>query len=195
LNSTTKNLVLLLLLSATFILPACGSKEVKSEKVPETVLKSNTDTIAPPVTLMTETSTPTVVASVWVNAYTKHTKLTRHHSHSHAVKEPIMAAATPLVLPKSTPVTTPINFSTDNETPKKKSGSHWFLILSGLVLVAALGYYFWTKKAPPQNNYPLPPMGGLSPVGGFNAMRNKIRTETKKTIDLDKKNTLTGLNL
>jgi hypothetical protein len=180
LNSTTKNLVLLLLLSATLILPACGSKEVKSEKVPETVLKSNTDTIAPPMTLMTETSTPTVVASVWVNAYTKHTKLAKHHSHSHAVKEPIMAAATPLVLPKSTPVTTPINFATDNETPKKKSGSHWFLILSGLVLVAALGYYFWTKKAPPQNNYPLPPMGGLSPIGGFSATKTKFHTEAKK---------------
>jgi hypothetical protein len=182
LNTITKNLVLLLLLSGPFILPACGSKEVKSEKVPETVLNSNTNTIAPPMTLMTETPTPTVVASVWVNAYTKHTKLAKHHSHSHVIKAPIMAAATPLVLPKTTPVNTPISFTTDSETPKKKSSSHWFLILSGLVLIAALGYYFWTKKTPPQNNYPLPPMGGLSPVGGFTAMRNKIRSEKKQSI-------------
>jgi len=182
LNTVTKNLLLLLLLSGAFILPACGNKEVKSEKVPETVLKSNTDSMSLPMALMTETSTPTVVPSVWVNAYTKHTKLAKHHSHSHVVKEPIMAAATPLVLPKSTPITTPINFATDNEIPKKKSGSHWFLILSCLVLVAALGYYFWTKKTPPQNNYPLPPMGGLSPVGGFTAMKNRIQSKKRQSI-------------
>jgi hypothetical protein len=177
-----------LLLSGSFIFPACGNKEVKSEKAPETVLKSNAETLAPPMALISETATvvatPTIVnASTWVNAYTKHTKLIKHHTHSHTVKEPIMAAAiplTPLVSPTPTPITTPINFTTDIEIPKKKSNSHWFLILSGLVLIAALGYYFWTKKAPSQNNSPLPPMGGLSPIGGFTVIQNKIRSKTKK---------------
>jgi len=125
---------------------------------------------------MTETSTPTVVASVWVMLY-QHTKLTRHHSHSHAVKEPIMAQLL-LWFTQSTPVTTPINFSTDNETPKKSLVLIGF-ILSGLVLVAALGYYFWTKRLL-LKQLSFAPMGGLSPVGGSTQCGTKSVPKPKK---------------
>lgn len=176
---------MLLLLSSAFIFPACGSKEVKSQKVPETVLKPSTPVIVPPMVSITATATavptPTIAnAAASTNTYVKHTSLIKHHIHSHTVKVPIMAAATPLISPVSTPITTLTNFTTENETPHKKSNSNLLLILAGVVLVAALGFYFWTKKAPPHNDFPLPPMGGLSPVGGFTAMRNKVRTETQK---------------
>lgn len=175
-NTATKNLTFIFLLSCTLILPACGGKEVKSEKVPETDLKSTDQTIAPPMVSITSTdmATPTVV-----NTYTKHTGLIKHHAHHHAVKEPIMAAITPLVPHISTPVPTPVNFTIDNEATQKKSSSHWPLIVAGIALAAALGFYFWTKKASPHKDFPLPPMGGLSPVGGFTAMRNKVQPEIK----------------
>jgi len=175
LNTTTKNLIFLFLLSCALILPACGSNEVKSDKVPETDLKSSNQTIAPPMVSATADITPTVI-----NTYTKHTGLTKHHVHSHMVKEPIMAATTPLVSHILTPITTPANFTIDNEASQKKSNSHWPLILAGAALVAALGFYFWTKKTSPHKNFPLPPMGGLSPIGGFTATRNKVRPEAKK---------------
>lgn len=176
-NTATKNLIFIVLLSCTLILPACGGKEVKSEKVPETDLKSSDQTIAPPMVSMTSTD---IATSTVVNTYTKHTSLIKHHAHRHAVKEPIMAAITPLVSHISIPVTTPANFTIDNETTQKKSSSHWPLIVAGVALVAALGFYFWTKKASRRKNFPLPPMGGLSPVGGFTALRNKVQPETKK---------------
>ena len=91
-----------------------------------------------------------------------------------------MAAITPLVSPIPTGIPTPINFTATTETTPKKSGSHWPLILAIIALLAAIGFYLWTKKAPPHNDFPLPPMGGLSPVGGFTAMRNKVKQENKK---------------
>jgi hypothetical protein len=178
LNTATKNLIFIFLLSCALALPACGSKEVKSEKVPETDLKSSDQTITPSMVSMTSTdmATPTVV-----NTYTKHASLIKHHTHHHAVKEPIMAASAPLIPPHiSTPVTTPVNFTIDNETTQKKSASHWPLIVAGVALAAALGFYFWTKKTSSHKDSPLPPMGGLSPVGGFTAIRNKVQPETKK---------------
>lgn len=178
-NTLTKNLCLLLLLSSTLILPACGNKEVKSQKLSETVLKSITPVVAPPIAKTTPT-TVAVAQPTETNAsghpYTKQV-VAKHHAKPHSVKQPIMAAATPLV---PTPAATAVTFATTTEPAPKKSGSHWPLIIAGVALVAALGFYFWTKKAPPHNDFPLPPMGGLSPVGGFAAMRNKVQQETKK---------------
>ena len=113
------------------------------------------------------------------NPYTKHPNPVRHHVTRHAVKEPIMAVITPMSATAATPVSIPVSLSADNKMTQKKSSSHWPLIVAGIALVAALGFYFWTKKAPPRNDFPLPPMGGLSPVGGFTAMRNKVQPEIK----------------
>jgi hypothetical protein len=190
LNTLTKNLLLLLLLSGTFIFPACRNQEVKSQKTSETVLKSGNEITMTPTAGIdsslffpqpTATTTPSPTPT---HSYTQHHSFVKHHVRPHVVKQPIMAAITPLVSPIPTPTavttTSSANFTADSEMPRKKSGSHWPLILAGIVLVAALGFYFWTKKNPPHNDFPLPPMGGLSPIGGFTAMRNKVQPKTKK---------------
>ena len=189
-NTLTKNLLLLLLLSGTFIFPACRNQEVKSQKTSETVLKSGNEITMTPTAGIdsslffpqpTATTTPSPTPT---HSYTQHHSFVKHHVRPHVVKQPIMAAITPLVSPIPTPTavttTSSANFTADSEMPRKKSGSHWPLILAGIVLVAALGFYFWTKKNPPHNDFPLPPMGGLSPIGGFTAMRNKVQPKTKK---------------
>jgi hypothetical protein len=184
LNTLAKNLFLLLLLSSAFIFPACGSKEVKSEKASTTVLKSSTQTVAPPMIVMTATVTAASTQTAVINASSTHsyTKqvFAKHHAFPHTAKQPMMAAVTPLVSAVPTFATTAVTFANASEPTQKKSGSHWPLIVAGIALVAALGFYFWTKKAPPHNDFPLPPMGGLSPVGGFTAKRNKIQQEPKK---------------
>ncbi len=195
-NTITKNLIFLLLLSIALVLPACGNQEVKSEKLSETVLKSSTQTSAPPIVFITATTatptatvifTPTAITTAVTNAslpethtYTKQASPVKHHVRLHALKIPMIAAITPLASRVSTPIATPANFTTDNEMTRKKSATHWPLIVAGAALVVALGFYFWTKKAPPHDDFPLPPMGGLSPVGGYTAMRNKVQPEIKK---------------
>jgi hypothetical protein len=183
LSTSIKNLFFLLLLSSALILPACGSKEVKSEQNSTTALKSSTET-TPTMFMMTPTatmvSTQTVVTNVYANhSYTKK-RVSKHRALPQGEKQPMMAAITPSVSPVPTSATIAVTFAHANEPVRKKSGSHWPLIIAIIILVAALGFYFWTKKTPPHNDFPLPPMGGLSPVGGFTAMKNKIRQESKK---------------
>jgi hypothetical protein len=183
LSTSTKNLFFLLLLSSALILPACGSKEVKSEQNSTTALKSSAET-APTMVVMTPTitiaSTQTTAANVYANhSYTKK-RIAKHRALPQSTKQPMMAAITPSISPVPTAATIAVTFAHANEPVRKKSGSHWPLIIAIIILVAALGFYFWTKKTPPHNDFPLPPMGGLSPVGGFTAMKNKIQQEPKK---------------
>jgi hypothetical protein len=193
LNTLTKNLFLLLLLSTAFILHACGSSEIKSQKTAQNILKSYTPVPTPPMVAMTATATPAVSPTPSVNesssnhTYTNKSASIKHHTAPHAIHQPIMAAITPLAAFSPTPITTAISFATTTEPAPKKSGTHWPLIIAGLALAAALGFYFWTKKAPPHNDFPLPPMGGLSPVGGFTGMKNKVKQETKKQSFWNKK--------
>ncbi len=182
----TKNSFLLLLLSATFILHACGSSEVKSQKTAQSILKSYTAVPTPPMVAMTATATVSVSQTPSVNGsssnhtYSNKTAGPKHHTAPHAINQPIMAVITPLAASSPTPIATAISFATTTEPAPKKPSSHWPLIIAGIALAAALGFYFWTKKAPPHNDFPLPPMGGLSPVGGFTGMKSKVKQETKK---------------
>ncbi len=202
LNTKTTHLLWVLALSSALLLPACGKNEVKSEKIPETNLKSSTMP-PPPKVVMTATAmvSPTQTATTnaavppittGVNSYTKKKISYKHNTVNHAVvmakrSVPMMAA------PLATPIPTMASFSSASSasTPMatftpvtaqapKKPGSRWPLIVAGIALVAAVGFYFWTKKSPPNNDFPLPPMGGLSPVSGFTAMRKKVQSETKK---------------
>jgi len=131
-----------------------------------------------PTATVASTQTALMNASL-IHPYTK-LAMTKHHALPHGAKQPMMAAITPLVSPVPTSATTAMTFANANESTPKKSASHWPLIVAGIALVAALGFYFWTKKAPPHNDFPLPPMGGLSPVGGFTAMRDKVQQNSKK---------------
>jgi putative SOS response-associated peptidase YedK len=180
-------------LSFALILPACGKNEVKSQKASETNLKSATSAATMTVTASvsaTQTASATATAVVpMTNSYTKHkTSANRgsasgSSSRSFAMKKPavpMMAAPMTTAVPtmQGTPMAT---FTPVTAQAQKKPGSHWPLIVAGVALVAAVGFYFWTKKEPPQNDFPLPPMGGLSPVSGFTAMRNKVNADIKKT--------------
>jgi hypothetical protein len=193
LNTLTKNLFLLSLLSAAFILHACGSKEIKSQKSAETILKSYTPVPTPPMVAMTATATvsasqtPGMTGSSSNHIYTNKSAGAKHHTAPHPINQPIMAAMTPITASSPTPIATAISFATTTEPAPKKPGSHWPLIIAGIALAAALGFYFWTKKAPPHNDFPLPPMGGLSPVGGFTGMKSKVKQETKKQSVWNKK--------
>ena len=81
-----------------------------------------------------------------------------------APAKPVAAAVTPV------PVVSPVAAKTEN-----KSGSLWLWILA-VILVLGGGYYFWTKKSSRRKGHPLPPMGGLSPVSGFTAMKDKVQS-------------------
>jgi hypothetical protein len=197
LNTYTKPVVLMMALSFALLLPACGKNEVKSQKASETNLKSAdkpasssaTQTATASISATQNATTTATVVVPMTNTYTKHkTSASRgsalgSSSHTLAfVKKPavpMMAAPMTTALPtvQGTPMAT---FTPVTAQAPKKPGSHWPLIVAGIALVAAVGLYFWTKKEPPHNDFPLPPMGGLSPVSGFTAMRNKVGAETKK---------------
>ena len=74
--------------------------------------------------------------------------------------------------PKSTPAM---------ETPmpiKKSGGSHWLLWILVLLVVGLIGWYFWSKSQEGHHpGQPAPPMGGLSPVSGFTAVKDQIEEE------------------
>jgi len=208
LNTKTKNLLCVLALSSALILPACGKNEVKSEKTNETNLKAATSPTIPPPPIVTTptasvsptqtvsvsaTGTPNAVVPPITNTYTKKHMATNHATVTHMAMAkrsvPMMAAPLPTAVPTnassaSTPLAT---FTPVTAEAPKKPGSHWPLIIAIIALIAAVGFYFWTKKAPPHNDFPLPPMGGLSPVGGYTALRNKVKTETKKDSFWNKK--------
>ena len=184
------------------LLPACGKNEVKSEKTQATNLKSPDKPATPVVTMTatvglspTQTASTTVVPTSTINNYTKQKNSSNGSSKRSAMtraalaKKSVPMMAAPLLTPSPTLVSpTPIaTFTPVSAQGPKKPGSHWPLIIAGIALVAAVGFYFWTKKAPPHNDFPLPPMGGLSPVSGFTAMRKKMQAETKKQSIWNKK--------
>jgi hypothetical protein len=61
---------------------------------------------------------------------------------------------------------------------KKSGGSRWLLWLLGAVALAGAGWYLWSKKHPPDSSEPMPPVGGLSPVSGFTAVKDNIEEES-----------------
>jgi drug/metabolite transporter (DMT)-like permease len=53
----------------------------------------------------------------------------------------------------------------------------WWILL--LVVLGGIGWYFWSKsqnEGPPAP--PKPPTGGLSPVSGFTAVKDRIEDES-----------------
>jgi hypothetical protein len=56
----------------------------------------------------------------------------------------------------------------------KKSGSHWVLWAIGILAVGGIGYVVWSKTQSEESIQPMPPVGGLSPVSGFTAVKDRI---------------------
>ncbi len=183
-NAYKRHLNFLLVFGLSLLLlPACGNKNaVKSQKANETVLNIN--------------STPTPQANSWVDIgmadETKNTEAVPR-SYTEKIKSepeaPAMAAApnsisiaslppTPIPTAPNVPMKSP---SIENIAPVKKNvGTYlilWFLVILAL---GGAGYYFWSKtRVEEPSGQPQKPLGGLSPVSGFTAIRGRLEKKKK----------------
>ena len=163
-------LLLLLLGIALVSLPACGSKNtVKSENPPETVLNPE--------------NTPTAEEGVPSNrpagSYVEKIKKASPKTYA-ALNSQTPQAATPSVTTQSTPNNTP---SMETAVPvQKKGGSSWIWWVLLILALGGAGWYFWSKnQAEADSSRPKPPTGGLSPVSGFTAVKDRIENDTEET--------------
>ena len=162
-------LALILLGSALLLLPACGSQNVKSQNQAETVL--NTEETPPsPSSGLSEGHKParSYIAKIHRTKGAQNTTITT----TPVSGEGATMASTLPGTPKQTPAL---------ETPmpvKKSAGAHWFLWLLVLIVLGLIGWYFWSKNQEGQHpGQPAPPLGGLSPVSGFTAVKDRIEEE------------------
>jgi cobalamin biosynthesis Mg chelatase CobN len=160
---------LILLAVAVVFLPACGSKNnVKSEKAPETVLNPEETPVA---TVSAENP-----ASSPATSHTHHAKAAQSITNATAPVSVTTPSSTPVVAQTTPPVVV------DTTTPVQKTGSvHWFLWLLVLLVLGGIGWYFWSKSQEEHQNptQPMPPTGGLSPVSGFTAVKDRIEDEAE----------------
>lgn len=176
-NTLTRSWLFFILMGfAVTLLPACGNKtNVQSEKAPETVL--NNPEMTPVSSGNQEIGLPGENTSV-------HTYVEKIHRTKNT-KSGTTITTTPLA--STTTATTPVPTPGVHQTPvmettspaKKNDGSHWLLWLLVLILVGLLGWYFWNKSQQSHPGQPMPPTGGLSPVSGFTALRDKIEDESE----------------
>jgi hypothetical protein len=171
LNTYTRSWLFLLLLgSAVTLLPACGTKtNVNSEKAHETVLNAEET----PVSSGEMSGTP-------VHTYVEKIHRTRGpKSTTSIITTPITAEGV------TTPATQPL---IPNQTPpvessvpvKRSGGSHWKLWVLVVLVLAGIGWYFWTKSRENHTpTQPTPPTGGLSPVSGFTAIKDRIEDDSE----------------
>lgn len=169
---TRRTLCLVLLGSALLFLPACGSKStVNTQKPPETVLNPETPSSKTDMGMPTSNSP--------VKSYTERV----HKGPKSASKGmPVSSTSnvsTPAVTAQITPNNTP---SMETSAPVKKSGHTswlWWVLL--VLVLAGIGWYFWSKNQPDDHpSQPMPPVGGLSPVSGFTAVQDKIEDDSEK---------------
>lgn len=165
-TSFQRTLFLVLLGSALLFLPACGSKSVNTQKPPETVLN-------PEAVPNTESATgpeKTYVEKV-------------HKKGTKAAAKGLQAASTtnvstPVPTTQNTPMSTP---SMEVSSAVKKGGHAawlWWVLL--VLVLAGIGWYFWSKSQKDEHppTQPMPPTGGLSPVSGFTAVKDKIEDDS-----------------
>jgi hypothetical protein len=159
-----------LLGSATVLLPACGGNAVKSsdnstprmnaEATPDTTMKSSTEP-----------------SSVPMNSYVeKSSSKSKSTESNKTTGSPVVAAPTPMPT-LATVAATPV---VETPAPVQKSGSHflWWLLL--ILILAGIGWYFWSKNHSDEDEFqPHPPSGGLSPVSGYTGTKHLEADEKK----------------
>ncbi len=194
-NALKQHLTFLVVFGLVLILlPACGNKNaVKSQKASETVLNSN--------------PTPSSQSNTWVDiGMPEQTKKTEAVPRSYVEKiknevqpeAPSLAAApnsisvtamvpTPIPTVESVPVK---NTTMENTAPVKKNvGAYILLWLLVILALGGAGYYFWSKTRIEEHPLqPQKPLGGLSPVSGFTAIRGQLekKRNTQKSFWLKK---------
>lgn len=147
--------------AAALLLPACGSKStVKSEKASETVLNPESTT----TDIGTEdSSSDSYVAKI-------HSKKNTDSASTVATDG---SATTTAPVASGTP-------AMETAAPVEKGGfPSWLLWVLAIAALGGVGYYVWAKRqAEEQSSQPMPPVGGLSPVSGFTALKDHIEEET-----------------
>ena len=174
-NTLTQRLTFLALLGISLLfLPACGSKDtVKSQQVAETVL--NPEPTAVPTTT-SHIAMPTDQTDNGPTSYVekiKRTKDSKIISTTPSVTEVVTAATPQATPPPAPPMETPA-------PPVKAKGSGWFWWVLILLAIGGGGWYFWSESRSDNHPHqPNPPTGGLSPVSGFTALKNKNEGNSK----------------
>jgi len=168
LNTLSKSTFSLILLAGVLVLPACGSKNsVKSETPGQNIVQpalTPESTIEPYKETTVISSSDDSSAPRPRHSYSKEPNDVKTEVVAAAPAKPVAEAVTPA------PAASPVVAKTET-----KSGSFWLWILAAILALGG-GYYFWTKKSPRRKGHPLPPMGGLSPVSGFTAMKDKVQS-------------------
>jgi hypothetical protein len=179
LNTLAQRLVLLVFIgSASLLLPACGSQNVKSQKASETVLNAEPTPAAASsgtadIGMPSENGNGTPI-----NTYTEKIKRTKTNKGTKITLTPSTAVSiTTDLAPQTTPKETPAM-----ETPApivKSGGSHWIWWILLIVVLGGIGWYFWSKNQSDDHSQPMPPVGGLSPVSGFTAVKDRIEDDSE----------------
>ncbi|HVM33232.1 MAG TPA: hypothetical protein VMU88_08880 [bacterium] len=159
--SASSLLFIALLGAATILLPACGGNQVKSND-------ATTMMNAEPTPEATVASTASSASTGPENSYEEktvksHKSVSTQTQPAASLVAPAPAASTPM--PAAATAATPV---VENTTPAPKGGSHflWWLLL--ILILAGIGWYFWSKNHNDEDEFqPHPPSGGLSPVSGF----------------------------
>lgn len=156
--------IILFLAAAGLLLPACGSKStVKSEKATETVLNpESTPTTASPSSHRDES-----------DSYTAKIHSKAGNGSTAAGTNATTAAAPPVA--SGTPA-----METTATAADKGGFPTWILWVLGIAALGGLGYMAWAKRQAAEESQPMPPVGGLSPVSGFTALKDQIEEETPK---------------
>ncbi|MGH7739951.1 MAG: hypothetical protein ACREL1_07370 [bacterium] len=159
-----------LLGAATVLLPACGGNKIKSADTPTTMMNP----AATPDTSLK--SAPAMSGSVEKNS--------KPGEVQKASTSKMTAASTASMTSAPTPVATIAAITAapavETSAPAHKRGSHflWWLLL--ILILAGLGWYFWSKNHNDDDEFqPHPPSGGLSPVSGYTGLKGLSADEKK----------------
>jgi cobalamin biosynthesis Mg chelatase CobN len=148
------------------LLPACGGNAVKSSDSSATMMVPEAPT---PETSVKSSAVP---ANSYVEKTSSKSKTTTAKTVTTSTV-PMASAPTPLPTIATTP-------AVETTAVAQKSGSHflWWLLL--ILILAGIGWYFWSKNHSDEDEFqPHPPSGGLSPVSGYTGTRDLAAEEKK----------------
>lgn len=172
------HIFLLFLAGAIIFLPACGSKGSVKQKPNETVLNPEQTPLA--LTPGAGSTNPGTYVEKIHRSKGPKSKTTISTTPVATTESAAASVNTPETAPKQTP-------AVETTLPVKKNGGfHWLLWLLVLIVIGGIVWYFLSKNREhnDQTGQPTPPMGGLSPVSGFTAVKDHIEdeAETKPSI-------------